>query len=108
MKSSLSQLALDALPLSVSAFPAFSHDAALSLGRVVPNLLKQEKRAVTFDPPAQLVDVSGENAFVPPNFATGDQRGPCPVLNALSNHNYLPHNGVAAWTDFANQTVSGI
>jgi len=25
----------------------------------------------------------------------GDQRGPCPGLNALANHGYLPHNGVA-------------
>ncbi|KAE9403079.1 Cloroperoxidase [Gymnopus androsaceus JB14] len=23
----------------------------------------------------------------------GDLRGPCPFLNALANHNYLPHNG---------------
>ncbi|KAK8031272.1 Cloroperoxidase [Apiospora arundinis] len=23
----------------------------------------------------------------------GDVRGPCPMLNSLANHNYLPHNG---------------
>lgn len=23
----------------------------------------------------------------------GDQRGPCPVLNSLANHNIIPHNG---------------
>jgi len=38
--------------------------------------------------------VSGEHAFVAPNFANGDIRGPCPGLNVLSNHGYLPHNGV--------------
>lgn len=36
--------------------------------------------------------VSGMFAFVPPG--PGDVRGPCPGLNALSNHGYLPHNGV--------------
>lgn len=37
--------------------------------------------------------VSGEHVFVPPS--DGDQRGPCPGLNALANHNYINHNGVA-------------
>lgn len=40
-------------------------------------------------------DVTGAHTFAPPNFDAGDQRGPCPGLNALANHNYLPHNGVA-------------
>ncbi|KAH8659817.1 Peroxidase, family 2-domain-containing protein [Xylariales sp. PMI_506] len=29
--------------------------------------------------------------FVPPGF--GDSRSPCPGLNALANHGYLPHDG---------------
>jgi hypothetical protein len=62
---------------------------------------------VTFDAASQLVDITGEHAFTPPNFAAGDQRGPCPGLNALANHNYLPHHGVAAWTDIMKQTVAG-
>lgn len=37
------------------------------------------------------VDVSGDHAFVPPG--EGDQRGPCPGLNALANHNYVSHDG---------------
>lgn len=37
------------------------------------------------------IDVSGEHAFVPPS--EGDQRGPCPGLNALANHNYVSHDG---------------
>ncbi|KAG4028588.1 hypothetical protein MFRU_020g00310 [Monilinia fructicola] len=45
------------------------------------------------------IDVTGDHAFVPPNFETGDQRGPCPGLNALANHNYIPHNGVASMVD---------
>ncbi|KXS98325.1 hypothetical protein AC578_6853 [Pseudocercospora eumusae] len=38
------------------------------------------------------VDVSGAHKFVPPG--AGDQRGPCPGLNAAANHNYIAHNGV--------------
>ncbi|KAH8828302.1 Peroxidase, family 2-domain-containing protein [Flagelloscypha sp. PMI_526] len=32
-----------------------------------------------------------KHAFVPP--AQGDSRSPCPWINALANHDYLPHNG---------------
>ncbi|KAM0329874.1 hypothetical protein ACHAQA_004039 [Verticillium albo-atrum] len=55
---------------------------------------KKEKRAV-FDAEKQRISVDGEHEFVAPNIKGGDQRGPCPGLNALSNHGYLPHNGVA-------------
>ncbi|KAJ7456129.1 Chloroperoxidase [Mycena latifolia] len=41
---------------------------------------------------SQLIDVAGAHAFVPPG--PNDLRGPCPGLNALANHNYLPHNGL--------------
>jgi len=100
---------LAALPLAVSAFPSLSKEAALHLSRSAASQPKgNEKRTVTFDPASQLVDVTGEHAFVPPDFDAGDQRGPCPGLNALANHNYLPHNGVSAWTDIANQTVAGM
>ncbi|PYH53343.1 peroxidase family protein [Aspergillus niger CBS 101883] len=43
------------------------------------------------------VDVTGEHAFQPPDFETGDQRGPCPGLNALANHGYIPRNGVVSF-----------
>ncbi|KAH7341385.1 Chloroperoxidase [Rhizoctonia solani] len=46
----------------------------------------------TFDPVKQKIDVTGEHAFKPP--VESDKRGPCPGLNALANHGYLPHNGV--------------
>ncbi|KAJ5545096.1 hypothetical protein N7535_006517 [Penicillium sp. DV-2018c] len=44
------------------------------------------------------VDVSGDHAFQPPNFENGDQRGPCPGLNALANHGYIPRSGVVSFT----------
>ncbi|KXL42991.1 hypothetical protein M433DRAFT_156311 [Acidomyces richmondensis BFW] len=57
-----------------------------------------------FDASEQLVSVSGEHAFVPPG--PGDARGMCPGLNALANHNYLPHNGVATIEQFVDATNS--
>lgn len=60
-----------------------------------PHLAKNKelKRQTSFDPASQLVSTTGEYAWVAPG--AGDQRGPCPGLNALANHGYLPHNGVA-------------
>lgn len=55
----------------------------------------KNKKRTTFNAQEQYVPTTGEYAFVPPNFDAGDQRGPCPGLNALANHGYLPHNGVA-------------
>ena len=37
----------------------------------------------------QLIDVTGEHAWVAPG--PNDLRGPCPGLNALANHGYFPH-----------------
>lgn len=75
------------LATSVTAFPALSPDAAQVLSRGVASLdQSKDKRAVTFDPKAQLVDVTGTHAWVAPDFAAGDQRGPCAGLNSLANH----------------------
>jgi len=35
---------------------------------------------------------------------SGDARGECPGLNALANHNYLPHNGIATINEFVSAT----
>lgn len=60
-----------------------------------------------FDPKLQYVSNTGDHAFVPPNFAAGDIRGPCPGLNAMANHGYLPHNGVANHLQFITGTEAG-
>jgi hypothetical protein len=57
-----------------------------------------------FNAQAQYIDTTGAHAFVAPS--TSDLRGPCPGLNALANHNYLPHNGVATITQFVQATNS--
>ncbi|EED17824.1 oxidase, putative [Talaromyces stipitatus ATCC 10500] len=54
-----------------------------------------QKRSL-LDPLSSPIEVTGEHQFVPPDFAAGDQRGPCPGLNALANHGYIPHNGVVS------------
>lgn len=64
----------------------------------------KNRAAGIFDAASQLVDVSGAHAFTPPG--DGDQRGPCPGLNALANHNYLPHNGVGTIDQFIESTTS--
>ncbi|KAJ6512282.1 Chloroperoxidase [Mycena vulgaris] len=45
----------------------------------------------------QLIDVTagGKNAFQPPS--ADDYRGPCPGLNALANHNFIPHSGIVGF-----------
>jgi hypothetical protein len=40
--------------------------------------------------------VTGEHSFIAPDFDAGDQRGPCPGLNALANHGYIGRNGVTS------------
>ncbi|KAG7575281.1 hypothetical protein FFLO_00445 [Filobasidium floriforme] len=52
---------------------------------------ENEKRQLGFNADAQRIDVSGDHAFKPPG--AGDLRGPCPGLNALANHGYLPSSG---------------
>lgn len=46
-----------------------------------------------FDAKKQYIDTTGEHAWKAPG--PNDQRGVCPGLNALANHGYLPHDGVA-------------
>ncbi|KAI0814188.1 Chloroperoxidase [Xylaria sp. FL0064] len=70
--------------------------------------LKQKK--LLFDPLTHPIDVSGKHAFRAPDFENGDQRGPCPGLNALANHGYIPHDGVVGLLDLIEQanTVFGV
>ncbi|XP_044724545.1 peroxidase, family 2 domain-containing protein [Hirsutella rhossiliensis] len=54
-----------------------------------------------FNAQQQLVSTTGTHRFIAPR--PGDQRGPCPGLNAMANHNYIPRNGVAT----AGQFIKG-
>ena len=92
--------------VNVAAFPK---PIAGLLNKKPYSSIKQttQKRQSTFDPASQLVSTTGAHAWVAPNFAAGDQRGPCPGLNALANHGYLPHNGVTDITTQINAVENG-
>ncbi|KAL4931458.1 peroxidase family protein [Aspergillus undulatus] len=107
---------LPGLAASAACFPSFEnpHKAAShshknvekpwNLQEVQAKALEQlkeqqkDKRFVVngLDKP---IDVTGEHAFQPPDFDNGDQRGPCPGLNALANHGYIPRSGVASLSE---------
>lgn len=69
-----------------AAFPSLSPEIASLASHVgrSTDAHEFEERDVAFDPSTQLVDVTGVHAWKAPNFAAGDQRGPCPGLNALA------------------------
>lgn len=58
-----------------------------------------------FDAEAQRVSTTGEHAWKAPG--KNDQRGPCPGLNALANHGYLPHNGIGTIDQFVDSVMKG-
>jgi hypothetical protein len=49
--------------------------------------------------------VTGAHSFQPPG--AGDFRGPCPGLNALANHKFIPHNGIVTFNEAIAQTIEG-
>ncbi|KAK5170829.1 hypothetical protein LTR04_003088 [Oleoguttula sp. CCFEE 6159] len=91
------------------AFPAIAQEAATKMAARAAedgSLKTKVKRFLMpnpgFDAATQYVSNQGAHKFVPPG--PGDQRGPCPGLNAMANHNYLPHNGVATIQQFVDGT----
>lgn len=105
-----SLLALTSIPSALS-FPSFhpSHhrvpenaDEPIALYKTIAQI-QAHVASGTFirprDATRQPVDVWGEHAFVAPDFDAGDQRGPCPGLNALANHGYIDHTGITTFTE---------
>jgi len=99
----------------VAAFPAAAieyaakaeRDAAASAsveGAVAK--FRATRASPGFNAAAQYVSTEGKYAFVAPDL-TVDQRGPCPGLNAMANHGYIPHNGVATIQQFIDGTYAG-
>ncbi|KAF1933715.1 Cloroperoxidase [Didymella exigua CBS 183.55] len=54
---------------------------------------RKEKRFIV--DPSKPIGISGKHAFQAPS--KDDQRGPCPGLNALANHGYIPHDGITSY-----------
>ncbi|KAI4660829.1 uncharacterized protein J4E79_005397 [Alternaria viburni] len=61
-----------------------------------------------FDADAQRISTTGEHRYIAPG--KNDLRGPCPGLNVMANHGYLPRNGIASVTQLttASNEVFGM
>ncbi|KAI0486736.1 Chloroperoxidase [Xylaria cf. heliscus] len=70
-----------------------------SIDEIREHLVRLKEKRLLFDPLTDPIDVSGEHSFKAPDFQNGDQRGPCPGLNALANHGYIPHDGIVGFLD---------
>ncbi|CAD6593541.1 MAG: hypothetical protein ASARMPRED_007636 [Alectoria sarmentosa] len=100
MISKLSFVLFSLSTIQVTAFPRLNFNDVKELTKIAkksgqcPHLAKHQelKRQTAFDPTTQQVSTTGEYAWVAPG--AGDQRGPCPGLNALANHGYISHSGV--------------
>ncbi|PPQ79670.1 hypothetical protein CVT25_003244 [Psilocybe cyanescens] len=95
---------------TVGAFPAYGSLAGLTreqLDAVVPTLNYQTPQ----NPPGPLKDTSAKlvNDAAHPwkQQAPGDIRGPCPGLNTLASHGWLPRNGIATPTQIIDAVQEG-
>jgi len=103
---------LSACALGVHAFPSMMFDIAERESKSVEEIARSindgslEKRSlerrVGFDAATQYVSTTGVHAFIAPG--PSDLRGPCPGLNAMANHEYIPHNGIATIAEFVQGT----
>jgi len=104
---------------NVVAFPSRMFDLSMNekekrvlaaISEKIESSSKQEtrelKRVPGFSASQQYISNTGDHTFVPPG--KNDLRGPCPGLNAMANHNYLPHNGVATISQFVQGTYDGM
>lgn len=114
MRLILSTTGLAALASLTYAFPAGIIERVASDPNLQAraNAILQTRGTENGDAPAlpetfnenQLIDVSGEHAWVAPG--PDDNRGPCPGLNAFANHGFLPHDGYATITQFLDATMT--
>lgn len=52
------------------------------------------------------IDISGRHIFQAPG--KNDQRGPCPGLNALANHNFISYDGITSYVEVVNAINQGL
>ena len=102
MQYSLCVAALAFCATEVIAFPSRMFDLSMSedekrtiaeIANTIESEAKERRQLITptFDASQQYVSTSGHYAYVAPT--SSDLRGPCPGLNAMANHGYIPHNG---------------
>ncbi|TFK31794.1 Chloroperoxidase [Crucibulum laeve] len=99
-----------AFTLRTFAFPAYQSLAGLSreeLDRIIPTL----QASAIEQPPGPLNDTSAKLVNDPthPWIAAKptDIRGPCPGLNTLASHGWLPRNGIATPAQIVNAVQEG-
>ena len=116
MKYSICLVALAFCATEVVGFPSrmfsvpFSEEEKRTIAGIAATIESEakERRQLlppTFDASQQYVSTTGQYAYVPPK--SSDLRGPCPGLNAMANHGYIPHNGVATISQFVQGTYEG-
>jgi len=102
-------LALAAAPWA-DAFPAYRSLGGLSKGQL-DVVLPMLDVAPPENPPGPLNDTSAKlvNDAAHPWIAPSpnDMRGPCPGLNTLASHGYLPRNGIATPAQIINAVQEG-
>lgn len=91
------------------SFFVFAYFTAVALGSAIHGSHLHTKKLL-LDLSGQPIEVTGDHEFIPPNFEAGDQRGPCPGLNALANHGYISRDGVTSLAEsiLASNTVYGM
>ncbi|KAK6442644.1 hypothetical protein LTR95_001123 [Oleoguttula sp. CCFEE 5521] len=123
MKATTSFAIIGAVAPYVSAFPATIMEAAardptiMARNEEIIRMIEARQAGAgaatavfepvnTFNEKAQFVDVShgSGHEWVAPS--GNDLRGPCPGLNAMANHNFLPHDGYATIAQFVDATES--
>lgn len=92
------------------SFPSYGSLAGLSdevLDRIIPTLQKRDSEP----PPGPLNDTSAKlvndkhHPWKP--LRPGDIRGPCPGLNTLASHGWLPRSGIATPVQIVNAVQEG-
>ncbi|KJA15661.1 hypothetical protein HYPSUDRAFT_48125 [Hypholoma sublateritium FD-334 SS-4] len=94
----------------VFCFPSYASLAGLS-ARQLDEIIPQLTIRTLASPPGPLEDPSAKLVNDPahPFIAPGpnDIRGPCPGLNTLANHGYLPRNGIASPSEIVSAAQEG-
>lgn len=101
-----------AFPAAAIEYAARAESDAVARSNIdaATSKLMATRRAPGFNAQQQYVSTHGNYEWVAPrnvNTYFGDQRGPCPGLNAMANHGYIPHNGVATIQQFIDGTYNG-
>lgn len=104
-----------AVPLKITAFPVSSFPAHRSLAGLsreqLDLILPMLSVASPENPPGPLNDTSAKlvnDAAHPWRLpASNDMRGPCPGLNTLASHGYLPRDGIATPAQIITAAMEG-